>query len=181
MFDFDILYHSFDYNIDSHKLLLFPATLKESALRWFMGLGANAAGTWDEIHNLFLEKYKEYCKGSDPRGDDIFRMSQKEDETLEDYGSHFLYTMQKNPQHVLAEDSLKLVFLRGVNENCLEALDLMAGGDIYQSSWDDLKKIYLNYSMSTVTKGKGYRSRATKGASQGISKLEISNLLLDFK
>ena len=28
LFDFDILYHSFDYNIDSQKLKLFPTTLK---------------------------------------------------------------------------------------------------------------------------------------------------------
>ena len=49
LFEFDILYRSFDYNTDAHKLKLFPATLKESALQWFMGLGANAVGTWDEM------------------------------------------------------------------------------------------------------------------------------------
>ena len=32
LFEFDILYCSFDYNIDAHKLELFPATLKELAL-----------------------------------------------------------------------------------------------------------------------------------------------------
>ena len=32
LFEFDILYHSLDYNIDAHKLMLFLATLKESAL-----------------------------------------------------------------------------------------------------------------------------------------------------
>ena len=108
-----------------------------------MGLGANAVGTWDEMQTLFLEKYKEYYKANDSRGDDVFRMSQKEDETLEDYVSQFLYALQKNPQHVLTEVSQKLVFLRGVKEDCLEALDLMASGDAYQSSWDDLKKIFF--------------------------------------
>ena len=124
-----------------------------------------------------MDKYKEYCKENDSRGDDIFRISQKEDEILEDCVSHFLYILQKNPQHVLEEDSQKLFFLRGVNDNCLEALDLMASGDVYQSSWDDLKKIYLNYSRSTVKKGKGYQSTVTKGISEGISKHAISNLL----
>ena len=38
-------------------------------------------------------------------------------------------------------DSQKLVFLRGVNDDCLEALDLMASGDVYQDSWDELKNI----------------------------------------
>ena len=48
---------------------------------------------------------------------------------MEDYVSRFLYTLQKNPHHTLSEDSQKLVFLRGVNDNCLEALDLMASND----------------------------------------------------
>ena len=69
-----------------------------------MGLGANAIGTWDEMQTLFLDKYKEYCKASSSRGDDIFKISQREEESLEDYVSRFLYTLQKNPQHVLSED-----------------------------------------------------------------------------
>ena len=32
LFEFDILCHSFDYNTNAHKIKLFPATLKESAL-----------------------------------------------------------------------------------------------------------------------------------------------------
>ena len=100
---------------------------------------------------------------------------------MEDYVSRFLYTLQKNPQHTLSKDSQKLVFLRGVNDDCLEALNLMVGSDVYQASWDDLKKICYNYSRSTMKKGRGPRSTVTKGISQGISNLKISNLLSDFK
>ena len=89
--------------------------------------------------------------------------------------------MQKNPQHRFSKDSQKLVFLRGVNDDCLEALDLMAGDDVYQASWYDLKKICQNYSRSTMKKVRGPCSTVTKGISQGISKLEISNLLSNFK
>ena len=53
---------------------------------------------------------------------------------MEDYVLHFLYTLQKNPQHVLSKDSQKLVFLRGVNDNYLQALNLIGGGDVYQAS-----------------------------------------------
>lgn len=98
-------------------------------------------------------------------------MSQKEDETLEDYISCFLCNMQKNPQHALQEDSQKLIFLRGVNDNCLEALDLMAGGDISQSSCDDLKKICLNYSKVAVKKGIGFHPTLAKGSGSNISKI----------
>ena len=136
-----------------------------------MGLGANVVGTWDEMQALFLDKCKEYWKASSSREDDIFRISQKEEEILEDYVSRFLYKLQKKPQHTLFKDSQKLVFLRGVNDDYLEALNLMTGGDVYQASWDYLKKIYQNYSRLTMKKDRGPHSIVTKGISQGISKL----------
>ena len=39
LFEFDILPRSYNYLQDSHKLKLFPTTVKDSSLRWFMGLG----------------------------------------------------------------------------------------------------------------------------------------------
>ena len=39
LFEFDILCRSYNYLQDAQKLKLFPATLKDSALRWFMSLG----------------------------------------------------------------------------------------------------------------------------------------------
>ena len=42
LFEFEILCRSYDYTADAHKLKLFPSTLKEATLRWFMGLGVNA-------------------------------------------------------------------------------------------------------------------------------------------
>jgi hypothetical protein len=38
LFKFDVLCQSYDYSLDAQKLKLFPSTLKEVALRWFMGL-----------------------------------------------------------------------------------------------------------------------------------------------
>ena len=96
LFKFDILCRSYDYTTDAHKLKLFPSTLKEAALRWFMSLGANAVVDWPAMSNLVLNKYKEYCRGHDLKGDDIFKMSQKEDETLEDYVAWFMFNLQRN-------------------------------------------------------------------------------------
>ena len=36
--EFDILCRTHGYTDDTHKLLLFPATLKVDTLKWFMGL-----------------------------------------------------------------------------------------------------------------------------------------------
>jgi len=38
LFKFDTLCRSYDYSTNDQKLRLFPATLKDSALHWFMGL-----------------------------------------------------------------------------------------------------------------------------------------------
>ena len=74
LFEFDILYRSYYYTTNAHKLKLFPSTLKEVALRWVMGLGANVVAKWIEMSNIFLQKYKEYCRGQDMKGDEIFKM-----------------------------------------------------------------------------------------------------------
>ena len=57
LFDFDILCRSYNYISDAQKLKLFPATLKELALRWFMGLGEHTIRTWEEMRSTFLKKY----------------------------------------------------------------------------------------------------------------------------
>ena len=78
------------------NLKLFASTLKEAGLRWFMELGANTLTDWLGMSNLFLKKYKEYYRGQDLKGDDIFKMSQKDGETLEDYVSRFMFNLQGN-------------------------------------------------------------------------------------
>jgi hypothetical protein len=93
LFEFDILCRSYDHTTNAHKLKLFPSTLKEAALRWFMGLGANIVAHWPAMSNLFISKYKEYCRGRDLKGDNIFKMSQKEEETLEDYVLRFMFNL----------------------------------------------------------------------------------------
>ena len=58
MFEFDILCRIYNYLQDAHKLKLFPATLKDSALRWFMGLGEFTISTWDDMKLHSCENIK---------------------------------------------------------------------------------------------------------------------------
>jgi len=59
LFKFEVFCRSYDYIHDAQKLKLFPATLKDAALKWFMGLGINSIRTWEQIKTTFLEKYKD--------------------------------------------------------------------------------------------------------------------------
>ena len=127
LFEFDVLCRSYDYYSNAHKLKLFPATLKEAALHWFMGLGGNSIRTWDEMKQRFLKKYQDYCKVRDIR-EEIFRMTQKEEETLEDYVERFQYNLQRTKQNTLDPETLRIIFLRGIKDDCMDALNLMGRG-----------------------------------------------------
>ena len=95
LFEFDILCHGYNYIRDAQKLKLFPTTLKDSTLRWCMGLGEHTIRSWDDVRISFLKKYQEYCR-TRYSCNNIFRMQQKEDESLEDYVERFSYNLQKN-------------------------------------------------------------------------------------
>ena len=73
LFKFDILCRSYDYTTNAQKLKIFPATLKDNALRWFMSLGGGTFTNWDRMKQVFLEKYQEYCNTKDKR-EELFKM-----------------------------------------------------------------------------------------------------------
>jgi hypothetical protein len=73
LFEFDILCRSYNYVQDAQKLKLFPATLKDSTLRWFMGLGESNIRSWEAMKDIFLKKYQDYCKTKESRND-IFKI-----------------------------------------------------------------------------------------------------------
>jgi hypothetical protein len=54
LFEFDILCRSYNYIDNAQKLKLFPTTLKDSTLRWFMSLGEHTILSWDGMKETFL-------------------------------------------------------------------------------------------------------------------------------
>ena len=74
--------------MDAQKLKLFPLTLKDATLCWFMEFWVNSIWTWDEIKIFLLNKYQDYCKFWDIK-EEIFKMSQLGDEILEGYVERF--------------------------------------------------------------------------------------------
>ena len=94
LFEFDILCRSYNYVQDAQKLKRFPATLKDSALRWSMGLGESSIRSLEAMKDIFLKKYQDCCKAKESCNE-IFKGQQLEDETLEDYMEIFGYISQK--------------------------------------------------------------------------------------
>ena len=129
LFEFNIFCRSYNYIQYAHKLKLFPTTLKDSSLRWFMGLGESTIKTWDDMKTSFLRKYQEYCKPKDS-WHDIFKIQQLEDDVLKDYLERFVYTLHKSKYSDLQEDAVHTLFLKGISEDLLESPNLMVAGDI---------------------------------------------------
>ena len=88
LFEFVVLCRTYDYTEDEQKLKLFPSTLKDAALRWFMGLPGNSITTWAQMQQAFNTKYQDYCRSKEAKGE-IFWMTMGNDESLEDYDERF--------------------------------------------------------------------------------------------
>jgi len=109
LFEFDILCRSYDYSLDAERLKLFCTTLKDSYLHWFIGLGGNTITSWEKMKRTFLNKYQDYCKTQEMQ-DEIFTITQHDNEILEDYLERFLYILQRS-KHKFDTSTIKTLFL----------------------------------------------------------------------
>lgn len=144
-FEFDVLCRMYDYAIDAQNLKLFSTTLKVTALRWFMGLSPTSISMWNAMKETFLSNYQDYCRTRDI-GEEIFRMTQKEKEILEDYVEWFHYNLQRSKHIDLDSEILKTIFIRGMRADYLDTLNLLGKGDISQEPFAQIVKLFLRCS-----------------------------------
>ena len=108
-------------------------------------------------------------------------MQQMEDETLEDYLERFPYNYQKSKQR-LNDNTMKIIFLKGIQDEYIDILNLMGVGDISLLPFDDIGILCQKYSRSKAKHGKGVRdTRVNKSTSGGVTRVELGNLLENFK
>ena len=157
IFEFEVVCRTYDYRSDAKKLNIFPFTLKDATLRWFMSLKGNNIETWEQMKDTFKERYEDYYKSKDTR-DEIFRMTQEENESLEDFEERFQLSYKISHSCTLDDDSLKLVILQGVREEYMDTLNLLFHGYISHLTCEEIKKIFKNYSRSSSKKGKSIRN-----------------------
>ena len=94
-----------------------------------MSLGGGTVTTWDWMKQVFLEKYQEYCNTKDKR-EELFKMVQRDDESLEYFVERILYNVQRAQQNNMGLYVLKIILLRGIRDACLDMLNLLGKGDI---------------------------------------------------
>jgi hypothetical protein len=146
---------------EPQKLKLFPSTLKGEYLRWFMGLGGGTINSWDEMKQTFLTKYQDYCRTRDLK-DEIFQMTAKENETLEEYVERFQYNLQRSPYDTLPGEVLKATLIKGMKDEWVETLNLMGKGDIYQETYDNIILLCIRCSRGSTQTRSGMWAPLTR-------------------
>jgi hypothetical protein len=96
----------------------------------------------------------------------------------------FGYISQKSKYHDLLEHAIRDLLLKGILEEYLEMLNLMALGDISHKPFAEICEMCKNYSRSRDKTGKNVwdpYNRSLKPVSLGgITRAEIGNLLEKF-
>eukprot|EP00253_Pinus_taeda_P005658 PITA_05658 len=133
------------------------------------------------MRSVFLKKYQAYCRSRDSK-EYVFRMTQQEDESLEEYLERFSYNLQKSKQHSLNQETIRTIFLKGVRDDYLDILNVMGKGDISNLLFEEIVELCQKYSRGRSKIGKReVSSKAAKSAAGGITRAEIGNLLENFK
>ena len=183
LFEFDVLCRTYGYTDDTQKLRLFSATLKGVALKWFVDLGFNTIVYSIDMKKIFLKKHQPYCRSRDSK-DNIFRMTQHKDENLEDYLEIFLYNLQKSKQSSWNSDTIRTIFLKGIRDEYINVLNLMGASDISFSPFNQIYELCRNYSRGRAKTRKDPMqslSKVSKSASGSVTRVELGNLLENFK
>jgi hypothetical protein len=83
--------------------------------------------------------------------EELFKMSQKEDDTLEDFVEKLQYNLQRSRHPDVSKDILKNVFLKGVRDDCLDMLNMLVKGDIFKESYEDIVNICKRCSRGSTS------------------------------
>lgn len=89
------------------------------------------------MESAFLYKYQSYYRVSN-RKEELFKLRQNEDESLEDYLDRFIFLSKQWSKEAISLEILKTIFLKGLDEDARRSLDLMGKGDVSQIGLDDI-------------------------------------------
>ena len=92
-----------------------------------MSLDGNCIQTWEDMKHIFLKWYQYYCRVKE----DIFEITQGEEEILEKYVECFQYNLQRSKLRQSGKDTLKKLLLKGIKNEYLEILSLMGTSDVF--------------------------------------------------
>ena len=77
---------------------------------------------------------------------------------------------------------MRTIFLKGIQDEYIDVLNLMGTGDFSQLTFEDISNLCKKYSRSKAKNGKGIRdTRINKLTLGGVTRIELGNLQENFK
>ena len=76
----------------------------------------------------------------------MFKMVQRDDESLEDFVERILYNVQRDGKTNMGLDVLKIILLCGIREDYLDVLNLLGKGDISKDSFENIIELCKRHS-----------------------------------
>ena len=113
-----------------------------------MRLGGDTVTTWEQMKQVFLGKYQEYCNTKEKQ-EDFFKMIQKDEEILEYFVERLLYNVQRARQTDMGAYVLNIILLHGTREDFLDMLNLLGKGDISNEPLDKIVELCQRYSRGS--------------------------------
>ena len=92
--------------------------------------------------------------------------------------------MQISPYATLPGGVLKATLIKGMKDEWVETLNLMGNNDIYQATYDNIILLCIKCSRGstqTISRMQAPLTRSRNITSGGVTQVEVSNLLENFK
>ena len=80
-------------------------------------------------------------------------MQQQEDEILEEYLERFIYNYKKSKQR-LNDNTIRTIFLKGIQDEYIDVLNLMGTGDVSQLTFEEISNLCKNTHEAKPKMGK---------------------------
>ena len=87
--------------------------------------------------------------------------------------------MQRLSQNGLNDDTLKILLLRWIRDDCVDLLNFMGAGDLSLLKYEEIRDLCRMYSRNSSRLGRGIWdtvNMTTKTSREGVSRMAIGNL-----
>ncbi|XP_024038240.1 uncharacterized protein LOC112498130 [Citrus sinensis] len=130
------------------KLMAFPFSLADSAKEWFYYLPSGTVTTWNEMRQLFLEKYFPASKAGSIRKE-ICGIRQYNGEPLYDYWERFKKLCASCPHHQISDQLLIQYFYESLLPMDRSMIDAASGGALMDKTPEAARNLIANMAANS--------------------------------
>ncbi|KAH9802719.1 hypothetical protein KPL71_001504 [Citrus sinensis] len=130
------------------KLMAFPFSLADSAKEWLYYLPSDTVTTWNEMRQLFLEKYFPASKAGSIRKE-ICGIRQYNGEPLYDYWERFKKLCASCPHHQINDQLLIQYFYEGLLSMDRSMIDAASGGALVDKTPEAARNLIANMAANS--------------------------------